>query len=438
MRTAGRWVPGTVPYFLSLTTFAAGVLLMFSGRDARRSCARCDGSTRSFRSAVIEVSHFAASIAGVILILLANGIRRRLDAAYHLTVLALVVGIAGRCSRALTTRRRSRSSSCSRPSFPRDPLFPSSRAHERAAYAGLDRGARRWCSPARSWLGLFSYGRGVFANDLWWRFATVADAPRFLRAMAGTTAVVVAFGAGAPASTGRRRAASLPAAEELARAKAVAKRCPDVRAHLALLGDKSLLFSDSGNAFIMYGVPGRSWVALGDPVGPAVRACRAGVARSASWRTATAAGRCSTRSSRDLLPLCIDLGLDAAEARRGGARAARHFSLDGGSRRGLRRTPPTSSASGPTFEMVPPERRRAAAARARRRSPTTWLAAKRTREKGFSLGFFDAEYLADCPTRARCAGTGEIVAFANVWTSEAKHRSSRSTSCDPRRTPRAA
>jgi phosphatidylglycerol lysyltransferase len=48
-----------------------------------------------FPLAVIEVSHFAASMAGVILILLANGIRRRLDAAYHLTVLALVVGIAG-------------------------------------------------------------------------------------------------------------------------------------------------------------------------------------------------------------------------------------------------------------------------------------------------------------------------------------------------------
>jgi phosphatidylglycerol lysyltransferase len=52
-----------------------------------------------------------------------------------------------------------------------------------------------------------------------------------------------------------------------------------------------------------------------------------------------------------------------------------------------------------------------------------WLATKRTREKGFSLGFFDAEYLANFPI-AIARRDGETVAFANVWTSEAKHMAS--------------
>ena len=39
------------------------------------------------------------------------------------------------------------------------------------------------------------------------------------------------------------------------------------KANLALLGDKSFLFDPAGAAFIMYGVSGRSWVAMGDPVG---------------------------------------------------------------------------------------------------------------------------------------------------------------------------
>ena len=88
--------------------------------------------------------------------------------------------------------------------------------------------------------------------------------------MGGITAVVVAFGLARLLRPAAARA-NLPAPDDLARAKAVATRCPDVRAHLALVGDKSLLFSDSGNAFIMYGVSGRSWVALGDPLGPTSR-----------------------------------------------------------------------------------------------------------------------------------------------------------------------
>ncbi|MDA8708144.1 phosphatidylglycerol lysyltransferase domain-containing protein [Hellea sp.] len=38
-------------------------------------------------------------------------------------------------------------------------------------------------------------------------------------------------------------------------------------ANLALIGDKQFLFSVSGQSFIMYGVKGRNWVAMGEPVG---------------------------------------------------------------------------------------------------------------------------------------------------------------------------
>jgi phosphatidylglycerol lysyltransferase len=37
---------------------------------------------------------------------------------------------------------------------------------------------------------------------------------------------------------------------------------------LVYLRDKALLFNDSRSAFVMYRVQGRTWVALGDPVGP--------------------------------------------------------------------------------------------------------------------------------------------------------------------------
>ena len=43
-----------------------------------------------------------------------------------------------------------------------------------------------------------------------------------------------------------------------------------------------------------------------------------------------------------------------------------------------------------------------------------WLRSKRTREKRFSLGAFDEDYLARCPLAVVRHG-GRIAAFANVW-----------------------
>jgi phosphatidylglycerol lysyltransferase len=418
-RVAGRWVPGAVPYFLSITTFAAGLLLMFSGATPGIH-ARLRWLDAFFPLAVIEVSHFAASVAGVILVLLANGIRRRLDAAYHLTVLALVVGIAGSLlkgadyeealalSIVLAAFIPARAHFFRRAALTSEPLAPGWIAALTLAIV------------ATIWLGLFSYGRTVFSNDLWWRFAAVADAPRFLRAMGGTTAVVVAFALARVMRPAKARSLP-PAASDLARAKAVAMSCPDVRAHLALLGDKSLLFSDTGRSFIMYGVSGRSWVALGDPIGiPAEH-------NELAWRFRELAHTHGGwpvfyQVSRDMLPLCIDLGLTLLKLGEEAHVPLASFTLDGGSRRGLRRTMHEVERAGTTFEIVGPESVERLLPELEAVS-NDWLAAKRTREKGFSLGFFDPEYLSHFPL-ALARRDGAIVAFANIWTSDARETAS--------------
>jgi phosphatidylglycerol lysyltransferase len=50
---------------------------------------------------------------------------------------------------------------------------------------------------------------------------------------------------------------------------------------------------------------------------------------------------------------------------------------------------------------------------------SAWLSEKNTREKGFSLGFFDRQYLARLPV-AVVRKASRIVAFANIWPSAAK------------------
>src|SRR5438270_3438596 len=43
---------------------------------------------------------------------------------------------------------------------------------------------------------------------------------------------------------------------------------PAAKANLAVLGDKKFLFNETQSSFVMYGTQGRSWIALGDPIGP--------------------------------------------------------------------------------------------------------------------------------------------------------------------------
>jgi len=50
----------------------------------------------------------------------------------------------------------------------------------------------------------------------------------------------------------------------------------------------------------------------------------------------------------------------------------------------------------------------------------SWLAEKRTREKGFSLGFFAEDYVRRFPVALVRRGTHRIAAFANVWTTATK------------------
>src|SRR6185295_14308514 len=49
------------------------------------------------------------------------------------------------------------------------------------------------------------------------------------------------------------------------------------------------------------------------------------------------------------------------------------------------------------------------------RISAAWLKEKSTREKGFSLGFFDPNYLERLPIALVRGPEGEIVAFANIW-----------------------
>ncbi|HEX3159354.1 MAG TPA: phosphatidylglycerol lysyltransferase domain-containing protein, partial [Gemmatimonadaceae bacterium] len=229
--------------------------------------------------------------------------------------------------------------------------------------------------------------------------------------------------------TAEARPAS-PTEAELARAAAIVARSPHSAAALALLGDKALLFpprstGPADDGFVMYGVEGRSWIAMGDPVGaPAQRA-------ELAWRFREEADRLGAwpvfyQVRAELLPLYIDLGLTFVKLGEEAVVPLRGFTLEGGERKGLRRMLKDGEKRGMTFEVVEAGAVPALLPRLRAVSDD-WLSHKAAREKGFSLGRFDGAYLRRFPCAlVRVGGPhGEIVAFADLWLGDGQ------TECSP-------
>jgi phosphatidylglycerol lysyltransferase len=258
-----------LPNLLAILVFIGGAILLVSGATPTVP-ERLAWLAPIAPLALIELSHFLGSLAGLVLLVLALGLRRRLDAAWWAActvigagiVVSLVKGVDWEEALYLAVVLAA--------------LLPSRQAFYRKSRLLEQRLSAPWLGAiaavvlGSTWLGFFCYRHVEYTHDLWWQFLIEGDAPRFLRATAGVMIAAALFGglqlmrfakpqsarAGSDRETSARVKAALAAAEQ-----------PPSHAALAFLGDKRFLFSDSGRSFVMYGVQGRSWIAMGAPIG---------------------------------------------------------------------------------------------------------------------------------------------------------------------------
>jgi phosphatidylglycerol lysyltransferase len=410
-RVFGRWAPGIAPQLLAFTTFIGGAVLLFSGATPILA-GRKEWLRLFVPLPVIELSHFLGSIAGVALLVLARGLQRRLDAAYQLTVIVLSASIVFQLFKgadyeeALILSVMLAGLIASRRHF-----------YRRGTFLNESFGPG-WIAAillvliSSAWLGFFSYKHVEYSTDLWWRFGVRGDAPRFLRASVGVVAALLIFAIRRllrPATPHPEQ----PSAADLQRAAEVIATDPNSQANLALLGDKSLLFSETGRSFIMYGVEGRSWVAMGDPVGDddekpeLIWKFREVCDVHAGWPVFYEVQRSS-------LHLYLDVGLTLLKIGEEARVPLDDFNLEGGSRKWMRKMLRRAEEENCSFEIVPADRVAELVPELRAISDS-WLADKKTREKGFSLGFFAEQYVARFPV-ALVRREDHIVAFSNIWT----------------------
>ena len=206
---------------------------------------------------------------------------------------------------------------------------------------------------------------------------------------------------------------------DLAAAAEIITRGAEPSAQAVFLGDKSLLFNAERSAFVMYGRIRCSWIAAGDPVGP-LSEFPDMVQSFADAAIAAGAWPAIYKILPDSIGLYLEKGFLVGKVGEIARVPAVDFTLDGARRRRLRRSRKQARESGVTVEIVPPGgcdpiMRNLA------NVSGDWLRQQHGREKGFSLGAFRPDYVNRFPVAVARLG-GHVVAFATVWSSEARRQ----------------
>ncbi|MGN6329694.1 MAG: bifunctional lysylphosphatidylglycerol flippase/synthetase MprF [Rhodanobacter sp.] len=415
------WFTGLLPSFFAGLTLVSGAVLLFSGAT-RALPLRMAILSEVLPLSVLEVSHLLASVIGMLLLILARGLQRRLDAAYVLTLILLLAGAAFSLLKGIDYEEAALLTLLAMA------LAPAHRLFYRRASLFSTTFSLGWIAAIVAvfvcaiWLVMFSYKHVDYSADLWWEFSFhQGGAPRALRALVGSAAAGLLFALGSLIRPVRLRCEP-PSEAELAQALPLIRRADSAQAHLALMGDKALLFDDEHKAFVMYDIEGRSWVAMGDPVGVDEAARRELVwtfmeqcERAGGWPV-------FYQVSPANLDLYLEVGLALLKVGEEARVRLATFSLDGKSRKVLRNTVNRLSRDGLRLDVVPAEAVAPLLPRLREVSDA-WLRDKRVREKRFSLGAFDPAYLMRTPMALVWQGE-RLVAFANLFLGDTRQEAS--------------
>lgn len=380
------------PSVLALVVAGAGLFLVVRGD--------LPGASR------LDVSAVTTGLAGLAALVLARGLHRRWRTAWVAT-LALLAGLTALAAAHGDLLLAGVSAALALLLVP-----------ARAVFHRGGRSARRR-DPVRPVAAAVLVGVAVWWLELG---GGAVDAPVLAATTAGDTSLVdrlaVLAGIAGVVLGGRwvvrRRTPARRAADEqeMARVEALVAGSGRCSSHLALTGDKRFHFAPCGAAFLMYQVEGRSWVVMGDPVGDAT--AFPGLVRSFVEEVDRHGGRPVFYTVLDEhADLYRAHGLVLTKLGEEAVLPLADFSLTGKARTNLRTCRNKSQRLGMSVEVV------AASdvgplVPALREVSDAWLTSRNGKEKGFSLGAFDEEYVRRSPVVV-VRQEDRVVAFATLW-----------------------
>jgi len=401
-----------VPIVAASLAMTAGAILLISG-----NLPSDPGRIRFLREvlplSLVETSHLIGSVSGVLLMIVARGLYRRMFRAWLLAMVLLCIGLVvsllkgGDWKEAVTLAGATLI------------LWVFRKAFYRADVTGGLRLNWKWILSvallvaAISWIGFFAYSNVHYSDSLWWQFAWRGDASRFLRATLAVAVVLAAFLLNTLLTKQSTRLTPEPITDDIRRLTAQSSTST---AGIALSGDKRFIVTPDAGAYIAYADTGGTLVAKGDPVGNK----EAGIA--AIWQLRELADQMGRRCafyavSERYLPTYLDLGLQVLKIGEVARVDLSTFSLEGPKRKDWRHAKSRIARDSYVFEVI-----RAAEVDAimdnLREVSDAWLALKNSDEKGFSLGWFHPDYIRNFDIAVlRNGETGRITAFANLMKS---------------------
>ncbi len=398
------------PKIFSVLLLIGGGILLFSGATPGVH-ERLEWLQFFIPLPLIEFSHLVSSLVGLGMIFLSRAVSVKLDSAYFATILLLSVGIVASLAKGwdfeeasilslmlitfIPTRKHFyRKSALIKLEIPLEQLIIGS------AILGIS-----------TWLGFYSYKDIAYSNELWWQVSLEGNAPRFLRSLFAISVVGGVFLIHRLISK-TYSDLTLPTKEELDLATEIVHNSYATHHHVVLTGDKYILWSKTKKSFLMYGVTNKFWIAMSDPVGDQTEF------EALVWEFREAADKVAAQIAFyeigiEHIPLYLDLGLSLIKLGQQALIPLESFGIEGKKRQNLRSAINKYQREGFVFEIVYSDKVHEILPNLKQISDQ-WLKEKNSKEKRFSLGFFNEEYLRHCDI-AVVKKDGEIFAFCNIW-----------------------
>ena len=359
----------------------------------------------------VETSHFVSSISGALLIVLARGLQRRIQAAWWLTIALTFSGIVFSLAKGFDWEEALVLS------FLLVCLLPFRQQFHRHAGIWTQRFTFEWwllllaLVGVATWLGFFTSRHIGYTHDLWWQFSFDGDASRFLRALVGAAGVFLIVALAQWLRPVKPRHA--PMAADIEEVQRIVALSSNTGSALAFLGDKEFEFSADRRCFLMYADKGRSRIVMGDPVGDRSSA------DDLLWKFIERAQDEGFRPvfyeiSAAEMPRQVDMGFKLYKLGEEARVLLGTFSLEGPAARKLRQAKSRFMRGGYIFTIwdVATVRQNFEQLRA---VSDAWVGGHHAKEKGFSLGGFQDDYMRRFPCAVVLAPSGTLVAFANIW-----------------------
>ena len=411
-----RSVLVSVPGLVALLAFGVGVYLILMSLIPSVRPDEIDPNDL-LAAILLEGGTILSAALGTVLLILSQGLARRISGAFWLTEVALLSAVIASLLNHLDVESALLLLTAALI------LWPFRRDFYRSAKL-----THAVLTP--SWIALvvaillavtafffFMHAATPYSEGLWTGFSGAENTPRALRAGLLASALLVFFTlylALQPAQAHRHA----PDAEGLAAAALIVDAQEDPLAYLALTGDKALYLDNQAQAFIMYAAQGKSWVAYADPVGPA------SAIPALAWAFADEAYTANCRPvfyevSDRYLPLWIEMGYSLHKIGEEAVVDLADFSLAGSKFKTMRAAHNKAQKEGLEFSVLAPPHAPEVIAELQEISQA-WLGSKAGREKGFSVGRFDAAYL-DRFSIGIVRREGRILAFANIlWPADSR------------------